>query len=178
GQAVALAEVLAVAARVLRDEHDLLDAAGEQLARLGDDALERLRAVLALDQRDRAEGAGVIAAVRDLEVGARAAGRAGWLGRQLLGADPGRADARPDRLEQARQLRPAHRPERAVEARHRGRQAVAPALGQAAGRDQLLAAPLAARQRAERVERLLLGRLDEATGVDDQGGRLRRVVDL
>ena len=75
-QTVALAQVVAVARRVLADEHDLAHALGEQLADLAHDPLGGLLR-WALHQRDGAEGAALVAAVEDLEVGARPAGRRG-----------------------------------------------------------------------------------------------------
>ena len=55
--------------RVLGDEVDLLDAFGDELARFLDDGLDRTAAVAAADARDDAEGAGVVAAFGDLDVG-------------------------------------------------------------------------------------------------------------
>ena len=55
-------------AKVLRDEVDLPGALGLELLGLAHQALERLRAVLPAHQRDRAEGTGVVAPFRDLQI--------------------------------------------------------------------------------------------------------------
>ena len=61
-------EVTAVVAEVLGDEVDLLRPLRLELLRLVHQARERLGAVLAAHQRDRTEGAGVVAAFGDLEI--------------------------------------------------------------------------------------------------------------
>src|SRR5690606_22315240 len=55
--------------RVLRDEIELLDAFLDELACLGDDTLNGAAAVAAANLRDDTEGAGVVTALGDLDVG-------------------------------------------------------------------------------------------------------------
>ena len=62
-------EVLAVARGVLRHQAELLDAGRFELARLLHQALDGAAAEAAAPERDRAEGARVVAALGDLEVG-------------------------------------------------------------------------------------------------------------
>ncbi len=69
GEAVLDAEVFAVAGGVLADEGDLLNAAGDELARFGDDRLEAAGTEFSAQIGDDAEGAGVVAALGDLDVG-------------------------------------------------------------------------------------------------------------
>ena len=73
-EAVFDAEVFAVAGRVLADEGDFLDAACDELLCFGDDGLEAARAELAAQIGNDAEGAGMVAAFSDLDVGRCAAG--------------------------------------------------------------------------------------------------------
>ena len=63
------AEVFAVAGGVLADEGDLLDAAGDELLRFGDDGFEAARAEFAAQVGNDAEAAGVVAALGDFDVG-------------------------------------------------------------------------------------------------------------
>ncbi len=69
GKAVFEAEVFAVAGGVLADEGDFLDAAGDELLGFGDDGLEAAGAEFAAQVGDDAEGAGVVAALGDFDVG-------------------------------------------------------------------------------------------------------------
>ena len=68
-EAVFQAKVFAVAGGVLADESDFLHAAGDELLRFGDHGLEAPRAELAAQVGNNAEGAGVIAAFGNLDVG-------------------------------------------------------------------------------------------------------------
>ena len=69
GETVLEAEVFAVAGGVLADERNLLDAARNELLGFGDDGLETPRAEFAAQVGDDAEGAGVVAALGDFDVG-------------------------------------------------------------------------------------------------------------
>ena len=77
GEAVFEAEIFAVAGGVLADEGDLLDAAGDKLLGLGDDGLEAAGAEFAAQIGDDAEGARVVAAFGDFDVG-----RGFWRGQE------------------------------------------------------------------------------------------------
>ena len=80
GERAGLAGVAPVPGEVLGDEHQLGDAALDERARLGDDRVGRPRALLATERWDRAERAGAVAALGDLDVGP---GRGGPGPRQL-----------------------------------------------------------------------------------------------
>ena len=69
GEAVLEAEVFAVAGGVLADEGDLADAAGDELLGFGDDRFKSSGAEFSAQVGDDAEGAGVVAALGDLDVG-------------------------------------------------------------------------------------------------------------
>jgi hypothetical protein len=69
GEAVFEAEVFAIAGDVLADEVDFADAIVEQAAGFEDDAFKAAAAELAAELGDDAEGAGVIAALGDFDVG-------------------------------------------------------------------------------------------------------------
>ena len=69
GEAVFDAEVFAVAGGVLADEGDFLDAAGDELPGFSDDGFEAAGAEFAAQVGDDAEGAGVVAALGDFDVG-------------------------------------------------------------------------------------------------------------
>ena len=77
--------------RVLGNEVELLHALGHELARLGDHAFDRAAAVPAADLRDDAEGARVVAALGDLDVGEMARREAE--ARRVVVGDEGRARA-------------------------------------------------------------------------------------
>ena len=68
-EAVLKAEVLAIAGGVLADEVDLTDARREQPGGFSHHGLEPPAAEFAAELRDHTEGAGVVAALRDLDVG-------------------------------------------------------------------------------------------------------------
>jgi hypothetical protein len=75
GEAVFEAEVFAVAGGVLADEGDFLDAAGDEgLLRFGDDGFKAAGTEFAAEVGDDAEGAGVVAALGDFDVGGGARG--------------------------------------------------------------------------------------------------------
>ena len=68
-QAVLEAEVFAVARGVLTDEGDLAGAAGDELLGFGDDRFKSARAEFAAKVGNDAEGAGMVAALGDFDVG-------------------------------------------------------------------------------------------------------------
>ncbi len=68
-QAIFQAKIFAVAGRVLPDERDLADARLRKPLGLGDDRLETARAELAAQLRNDAEGARMVAAFGNLDVG-------------------------------------------------------------------------------------------------------------
>jgi len=72
GQAVFEAQVFAIAGGVLADEGDLLNAASDEALGFGDNRFETPRAEFAAQIGDDAEGAGVVAAFGDFDVGGRA----------------------------------------------------------------------------------------------------------
>ncbi len=69
GEAVGEAEIFAVAGGVLADEGDLADALGDEVLGFGEDGPHAARAELAAQLRDDAEGAGMVAALGNLDVG-------------------------------------------------------------------------------------------------------------
>jgi hypothetical protein len=210
-EAAVVADVHAEAGRVLADEVQLERAVGEQLPRLGDDRLERLRAHLAADRRNGAEGAALVAPFGDPQVRPVPRREAETTRVVLEVADAlavlavhGEADdvlpalarglervrgdpvARPlRRVGQALARHRAHGVEHVVaveDADHRvdaGRpfeELRAVTLHEAACNDDSLdlAALLALDRLADHVERLVLRRLEEPAGVDDD--RIGRLV--
>ena len=69
---------------------------------------------------------------------------------------------------QVKDIHPASGADDAIQAGHLLHQGVAIALRQAAGRDHHLIRPLNLDQFAQGINRFLLGRIDEAAGIDDQ----------
>ncbi len=163
-------EVLAVAGGVLGDQAELDRAGGLQGARLGDQALDGPAAEAAAPVRDRAEGAGVVAAFGDLEIGVAArrqqAGR-GVVEDQVGGRRRRWAAAElDDRLDLAQLIER----DEAVDLRNLPQQLLAVAVDHAT-RDQELRHPptLARCDLEDGVDRLPLGLIDEGAGVDDHG---------
>jgi len=74
GEAVFEAEVFAVAGGVLADEGDFLDAASDEGLGFRNDGLEAAGAEFSTEIGDDAEGAGVVAALGDFDVGGGARG--------------------------------------------------------------------------------------------------------
>jgi len=68
-EAVFEAQVFAVAGGVLADEGNFLDAAGDEGLGLGDDGLKAAGTKFAAEVGDDAEGAGMVAALGDFDVG-------------------------------------------------------------------------------------------------------------
>ena len=177
---VGVGQVGAVGRQILRDEADLLGAAGDQIARLAQHRLGRAAALRAAELGDDAEGAGAIAPFGDLDVRGvrrlRAAPRRRVvveIGRRV---DDAQAVDRPgDRLGDGADLVGA---DELIDLGHLRRQLFRVALRQTAGDHQPLAAPrlLVLGHLENGVDRLLLGLADEAAGVDDDdlGGLGRR----
>ena len=178
---VPVAEVAAVAAGVLGDQRNLRHALRGKAAALGHDVVEGPGGIIAANQRNRTVGAAVVAAVRDLHVG-----RVGRGGQNAAAVEEALAVVHVDRalarhglvqhVVQARVVRHAHE---AVHLRHLRGQRVGIALGQTARDEQLFqpAGLLVLRHLKDCVDGLLLGRLDEAAGVDEDDLRLGGIVD-
>ena len=180
GQAVAQAEVEAVARRVLGDQHDLLHTPRGQRPGLRHDVLDRPAAMQAAQRRDDAEGARVVAALADLHVGEMRRGRQDAGGRVIV--DPlrpalggvGDGGFAFDRAQHVVHLSGA---EGGVDLGDLAAQLLVVALGEAAGDHQTPRAArlLLARHLEDRVDRFLLGPVDERARVDDDDVRLFRV---
>ena len=178
------AEVLAVARRVLRDQDELRDALRLEAPRLGDERLDRAAPLEAPHLRNRAEGARVVAPLADLEV--RVAPAAREHPRRELVVEPRRQRL----VREPRQRRQARRGRRRVlelveadEGVHLGdllRELAAVLLHHAARDDDAvdLAALLALDLLEDRLDRLFLGAVDEAAGVDEHDARLAVRNDL
>ena len=149
GQTVGLAPVAAVVGGVLGHDHQFLGAGPHQAVDLVDDGFDGPAVQLALEGGDGAEGAGRVAAVGNLEIGAAALDRRARHGRFKIGVRiaqqrvalkiaPARAAA--DALQQLQHLHPAPCAQQAVDLGHAFQHFVAVALGQAAGGDQDLVA--------------------------------------
>src|SRR5207249_2473005 len=122
------------------------------------------------------EGAALVAAVADLQIRARAAYVAGGdleieLTRQRELDQLQRAAGCAGLFElrdHAGQGRPVARTNKGIDERQLRRQLGRVALDQAAGGDQLLITAFAFAELQQCVDRLLLGRLDEPAGIDDE----------
>ena len=171
-------EVFAVTRRVLGDEDELRDALGFERLRLGDERGNRAAALHAPHLGNGAERARVVAALPDLEVGV---------------APPAREDARRPLVVEARreglvgEARERRKPrgrrrgilelveaQERVDLRDLGRQLPAVFLDHASGHDDAVDLPplLALDLLEDRLDRLLLGTVDEAAGVDDDDSGL------
>ena len=122
-------EILAVGGQVLRDERELEGALRRERGRLGDDVVDGPRALGAAELRDDAERAGVVAALRDLDVGGVRRERVHPRASRPSGRSPGRArraasTARPRRPGRSRRTRRCRGsgppPEARARARRRG----------------------------------------------------------
>ena len=199
----ALAAIDAVEGGVLRDQQQLLDAARRERARLADDRLRRTASIRAAQRRDDAEGALVVAALGDLDVGVMPRRREQT--RRVRVVDVGRARLRRGRrglgigdwgLVGAHEVqRPRFRPARSardradnlrhlagaehgVDLRDLLLQLIAIALRHAAGDDEPPAGAvfLVLGHFENRVDRLLLRRIDECARVDDDHVGVRRIL--
>ena len=167
-------QVAAVVRQVLRDEVDLARALQLEQLRLAHDVVERERAVLAAHQRDGAEGAAVVAALADLEVAhvrrvARVLAHAGMRVDRIADAARARASSGTSRSRLGRAEEEVHLGQRVL-------QLGLVALDHAAHRDHRAGTRRSSLQPAgldDRVDRLLLGRVDEAAGVDEDRRRRR-----
>ena len=180
-QQLALGEIVAVAGGVLRDQRDFRHTARGQFAAFLDDAVKGARVVRPADEGDGAVAAAVVAAVGNFHVGG-----VGGRGQHALGvkeafavADVAGAPSRlglPHHFQQARVVRHAHE---AVHLGHFAVEVVDVALGEAAGDEQLFepARLLVLRHLENGLDGFLLGRLDEAAGVDEDDLRLGGVGD-
>ena len=180
-------EVHAVIGRVLRDDHQLLHAVGGEFAGLADHLLDRLGGVLAPHLRDRAEGAGAVAALGDLEVGhvprrdphaARVVESAGGRGAKDA---PLVAEAADEPFGCTGDLVPREDADHGIDPRQFGEQRLLLPLGQAAGHDHAprTAGPLQVEHLVDCGVRLLAGCVDESARVHDHDvGALRFADEL
>jgi hypothetical protein len=161
-------------AQVLRHEVDLFRALRLEGLRLAHQPLERLGAVLAAHQRDGAEGAGVIAPLRDLEVA-----HVGLVAQEL--ADPGVGGDRIGNQAALRQLwdqvMELRKAQEEVDFRNLVLELMFVALHETPDRhDRLDPRLLLELCRAEDgVDRFLLRGVDEAAGVDEDDVRAGEV---
>ena len=170
-------------AEVLRHQVDLPRARALQLGGLPHQLLERPGAVRAAHQRDRAEGAGVVAPLADLEI-ADVRGLAEVVAHAGVTRLARVQETVPDQpRHQARQVLEG---EEVVHLGQLGLELVAVARDEAADGDHRAAAAalLEARGLEQRLDGLALGGVDEAAGVDEDdvggvegGGDLRPVPD-
>ena len=181
GQAALPALVGAIAGRVLRDERELAHALRGQAAHLLEDIRLRTAAVAATDQRNRAVGAAVVAALADADVRAvlGCGQHAAVLKERAVvvrvdGALSGECLA--DGLVDLLILVDA---EDRIDLGHLLADGFRVALGEAARRHQQAAHAglLVLRHFKEGGDGLLLGGLDEAAGVDDDDLGPGRVID-
>ena len=147
---------------MLGDEVDLLDPARRQGARLLDQVGEGTRAVLAAEERDGAEVAGVVAALGDLQEGEV---RGGELA-ALVVAEAVLGDVREVLAHHRREAVVVLEGDPLVDLGHVAGQLAEGALGAADGDEQLGPGLAAAGGVQDVADRLLLGALDEAAGVD------------
>ncbi len=166
---LAVVQILAVARRVLGDQAELADALRPRARRASfDQARDRPAAEASAPERNRAEGARVVAAFGDLEVGIAARrqhARRGVIEDHVGGRRRRRRAAEiDDRLDLEQRVER----DEAVDLGNVARQLLAEAVHHAAG-DQELADPLALARRhlEDGVDRLALGLVDEGAGVDD-----------
>jgi len=159
--------------QVLRHQVDLFRALRLELLRLAHQADERLGAMLAAHQRNGAEGAGVVAAFRDLEIThvrliAEELSYAGMLGDGIGDQTP------PGKLgDEMMELRKA---EKQIDLRNLLLQFLLVSLNETTDRDDRLhAAFLQFGSFEHRIDRLLLGRIDKAAGIDQNHVGTRQV---
>ena len=175
-RALGVFQVAAVGARVLRDDDELLDARLDQPLRFAQHVGSRARDERPAQARDDAEGAAVVAAFGDLEIGVVA--------RRQPHAFAG--DEIDERIVR-RGRRRAHRLHHALERLRAGDRrdvgkSVTDRVGlgaHAAGDDD---APVLVHRRADRGERFLFRAVEKAAGVDDDrvgaGVAARKLVAL
>ncbi|MNL03294.1 hypothetical protein D3C87_1238260 [compost metagenome] len=175
----ASALLLAVTGGVLGDQDELLDAAlGQHLGFL-DDGVHRAGRVAAAQLRNDAEGAGVIAAFRDLEVGGRADGgqeaRQDHRNRRLgFVLDHREAFALLDASHDVDDLVELGGTDHGVDFRKLREQVALVPLDEAAGDDQLL---VEGAQVENGTDGFPLGLVDEGAGVHQEDVGLRFIGD-
>ena len=170
-------QVGAVAGDVDTGQHDLAAAAGDQRADPADDGFRGDAAVVAAGEGDDAEGAAVVAAILDLDEGARPSREAGDRGRRALAGGRDVVDPQARRRGcKARGIELLAVAEHGIDLRHGG-EGLRRELRGAAGDDDAGAgsAPAGA---ANRLARLSFGFRRHRAGVDDHsvgeaGGRSR-----
>ena len=173
GKARRAVQVRAVAARVLRDDDQLLDAGLRKAAGLLQDVLHGAAAVAPAQMGDDAEGAEIVAALGDLDVGIVLRRREHAPGLVCRGIDVAELADGLAAVQQAVRhgddVVIAACAEHAVDLRHLLQDLVLIALRQAACHEQSAdAALLLQRAHGENVvDGLALGRVDKAAGVDD-----------
>ena len=164
-------EVVAIAGGVLRDQRDLGHAPRGQCLAFRDDVLKRPGLISSADQRNRAIGAAVVAAVGDLHIGGVAR-----RGQHAAGGEEAVVAIGEHGAQVFFRLRHhlgdavvVLHAQKAVHLRHLRGQIAGIALGQAAGDEQLLqpARLLVLRHLEYGVDGFHLGGLDEAAGVDE-----------
>ncbi len=165
-EAGAVLQVDAVGAGVLADDEQLLDAGVEQPARLAEHVADRARDEVAAHRGDDAEGAAVVAALADLEVGVVRRRQLDALRRHEV--DVGVVRARQVRVHGVDHLlgrvRAGDGQHLRVRLPHEAGAALAAARAEAAGDDD---AAVGGQRLADRGQALLHRGVDEAAGVDD-----------
>ena len=165
-------QVDAVAGDVLGDDDALLHTGLGQLLRLGQHVLHAAASVLAPQGGDDAEGAAVVAALGDAEVGevfGRGQHPVKLVDHAVDVAEAAGRAAGDDLLQRRDDLAVAARAHDAVHLRQLVQDLLLIALGEAAGDEDLAHQPLLLQRRhgEDGVDGLLLGAVDEAAGVDD-----------
>ena len=178
-------EVHPVVGGVLRDDHQFLHAVGGEFTGLANHLLDRLGGMLAPHLGNRAEGAGAVAALGDLEVGhvprcdphaARVVEGAGGRGAKDA---PLIAEAADEPFGRAGDLVPREDADHGIHSGQFGEQRLFLPLGQAAGHDHTprAARPLQVEHLVDRGIRLLAGGVDEGAGVHDHDVGALRLAD-
>ena len=172
-------QVMAEGGEILSDQVQLDRARSGQIRGLGDDVRDRSGALSASQLGDDAEGAGVVAALRNFQVRGEARKRVdprrlGIVDVFRIGDDLSRRDLR---RQQIRDLRVGRGAEEVIHFRHLLRQLRSVALRQAAGDHQRFAAArfLLLRQAKDGVDRFLLRRIDKAARIHHDHVGIRRV---
>ncbi len=175
-QAVAQAEVFAVKGGVLSDEGDFADARGGQVRGFARDRLQPPAAEFSAQLRDDAEGAGMVAALIDLDVGGVARRRED--ARRLVLVEIRDRVARFRIFRALAEVAAARRQDlldfagadHGVDFGNLRANLFAVTFGQAAGDDEFLGAAefLVLGHFEDGFDRFLLRRGDEAAGVDDE----------
>ena len=176
GQGGAVAAVAPVVGKVLRHEVHFARALHLEQLRLAYHVLGAERAMLAAHERDGAEGAAVVAALADLEV---AHVRAFAHRQPVAGMQQKLAADQTARLQPRNQLVGLRGAQKEIDLGERLEEFSLVALDHAADGDEALqrAVRLEASGVDDGIERFLLGRIDEAAGVDDDELCVAEVID-